>query len=64
MRTQFVEKGGRPQLDQPHHFVLGEFRLWESDSSEKLQASWSTNLGPAQPGTAAEAAQRDPIDLR
>jgi hypothetical protein len=42
MRAQFIEKGGCPQLDQPHYFVLGEFRLWEKDDSEKLRMALHT----------------------
>ena len=37
MRTRFIEKGGCPQLLNPHYFVLGEFSLWETDGSSKMQ---------------------------
>ena len=37
MRERFVQKGGEPELFRPHYFVLGEFSLWESDDSLKLQ---------------------------
>lgn len=37
MRTRFVEKGGRPDRQNPRYFVLGEFSLWESDRSSKVQ---------------------------
>lgn len=37
MRARFIEKGGDPQLLHPHYFVLGEFSLWESDGSRKVQ---------------------------
>ena len=37
MRARFAEKGGAPDLLHPHYFVLGEFSLWESDGSRKLQ---------------------------
>ena len=37
MRHRFLEKGGQPERDHPHYFVLGEFSLWESDGSLKVQ---------------------------
>jgi hypothetical protein len=37
MRARFVEKGGRPELLHPHYFILGEFSLWETDGSCKVQ---------------------------
>ncbi len=33
MWSRFKEKGGRPELEHPHYFILGEFSLWESDDS-------------------------------
>jgi hypothetical protein len=39
MRSQFVAKGGRPERDFPHYFVLGEFSLWEADGSRRVQIS-------------------------
>jgi hypothetical protein len=37
MRQRFVEKGGSPELCHPHYFILGEFALWETDGSRKVQ---------------------------
>jgi hypothetical protein len=37
MRDQFATKGGRPQREHPHYFVLGEFSLWEADASKRVQ---------------------------
>ena len=37
MRARFIEKGGRPDRRHPRYFVLGEFSLWESDRSCKVQ---------------------------
>jgi len=37
MRHQFETKGGRPEREFPHYFVLGEFSLWESDGSSRVQ---------------------------
>jgi hypothetical protein len=37
MRQGLLEKGGRPERDSPHDFVLGEFSLWESDGSSRVQ---------------------------
>ena len=37
MRERFLEKGGQPEEKHPFYFVLGEFSLWESDGSLKVQ---------------------------
>ncbi len=37
MHELFLAKGGRPERRHPHYFVLGEFSLWESDGSRKVQ---------------------------
>lgn len=37
MRQQFEAKGGRPERQLPHYFVLGEFSLWEADGSSRVQ---------------------------
>jgi hypothetical protein len=37
MRELFLAKGGQPERTHPHYFVLGEFSLWESDGSRKVQ---------------------------
>ena len=37
MRARFIEKGGCPQILHPHYFILGEFSLWESDGSRKVE---------------------------
>ncbi len=37
MRTRFAEKGGAVARRHPHYFVLGEFSLWESDGSCKVE---------------------------
>lgn len=36
MRARFLDKSGRPELHHPHYFVLGEFSLWETDGSLKV----------------------------
>jgi hypothetical protein len=42
MRQRFLEKGGRPERDDPHYLVLGEFSLWESDGSLKVRIPLSS----------------------
>jgi hypothetical protein len=37
MHGRFIEKGGQPQTQQPHYFVLGSFSLWEEDGSLQLK---------------------------
>jgi hypothetical protein len=37
MRELFLAKGGRPERAHPHYLILGEFSLWESDGSRKVQ---------------------------
>jgi hypothetical protein len=37
MRRQFETKGGQPERELPHYFVLGGFSLWESDGSSRAQ---------------------------
>ena len=39
MRQQFAAKGGKFERELPHYFVLGEFSLWESDGSSRVQIS-------------------------
>lgn len=39
MRSQFEAKGGRPELEHPHYFVVGAFSLWEADGSRKVELS-------------------------
>lgn len=46
MRQTFLAKGGRPERVNPHYFVLGEFSLWESDGSSKVQIPLSSVPAP------------------
>jgi hypothetical protein len=46
MREMFCEKAGRPERDNPHYFVLGEFSLWETDASLKVELPLSAVPAP------------------